>query len=1031
MDLYLRILISAQNQASAAIRSLAQSFGPVGVGLAAVGVAAMVAGVEAVKMAGNFQQATTALITSAGESAQNIEMVRAGILSLSVSTATSTQQLTAGMYMIESAGFHGAAGLAVLKAAAEGAKAENADLGAVANTVTSALNAYSLSSSSATAVTNSLVATVASGKMHMQDLATSLANVLPAASAAHVGLYDVEGAIATMTMQGDNAANAATHLRQMILALVSPSKAGASSLAAIGLSTQQVASEMKVSLPGALIMITDALKKKFPEGSSAYITALKNIAGGSKQMMAMLELTGSHLSTFGANVKTISGQVRAGGSSILGFAEVQGELNFKLAQVKNAFDALMITLGTKLLPVITPIVGGVAGLITAFTALISGASPLPPLLQDIGNTFTQVGGIVKSVFSLLSSDITGKLTGAFKQAQPVVSSLGNTIHQVLMRVQAALSSINPQGIVNGIKQIGQVFLNLSPGVNLFQALASHAQELGKWFQSSVVPAFNQAKPGFQELLKAGQSLLPVIQTIGNTVHSTFQTAFSALLPVFEKAIPLIIKIAGVISGGLGKAIQFLAPYLQQAVTALGQFAGEIAQRVAPILLNFVGTVENGLNAFLKIWNAVWPSLAPIFKAAWDIIVGVVKTAWALVSGVIKIGLDLLSGNWKKAWEDFKTMLAGVWDGIKTILKGAWDLIKAGATAAWTAIVNAIKKPIQGVAGWLGHTWDTIKNGVATKWNQVVTAIKGIVTGIGTWLKSTWQNIVNAVVNWFKWLYNHNYYFKNLVDAIKNIFTAVKNFLTSLWTTVSTWIVNKWNWLKTQATTVFNAVKTFLTGVWNTIKSDVQTAWNTITSWLSGAWKTIQTNVSNAWDAISKIFGSAWSKYISGPLASLLTSIKNWFSGLATSAIQWGKNVIQGFIDGINSMLGAVGNAASGIIKQVSQFLGFHSPAAMGEGQHIIEWGQNAVKAFAQGMQMAQPLLNAQISHLIIAPSPLAPVSLPAHGQTSNVNTNTNSTVSHGPVTVHNHFNVQQMTQTEMDRAISYMGDRLRAQFGNI
>lgn len=139
------------------------------VGLLALGMAA--GAVAAVKMAGDFQQSMTRLVTSAGETRKNIGLVSKGILNLSVSTNTSTKQLAAGMYTVESAGFHGAQGLTVLKAAAQGAQAEGANLSTVSNAVTSGLNAYGLSASHAMAFTNEMVTAVGRGKMTMQDLA--------------------------------------------------------------------------------------------------------------------------------------------------------------------------------------------------------------------------------------------------------------------------------------------------------------------------------------------------------------------------------------------------------------------------------------------------------------------------------------------------------------------------------------------------------------------------------------------------------------------------------------------------------------------------------------------------------------------------------------------------------------------------------------------------------------------------------------------------------------------------------------------
>src|SRR5258708_26625166 len=208
------------------------------------------------------------------------------------------------MYMIESAGFHGAAGLLVLKAAAEGAKVGNADLAAVANGVTTALTDYHLSASQAVAVTNDLIATVAAGKTHMQDLATALATILPTSSAVGVSLRDTSAAMATMTGEGTNAASAATYLRQLLIALEAPAAKGAKALKEIGLTTGEVSSEMRKSLPGALQLIMDHLADTYTVGSPQYIEALKNIAGGSRQMQGILELTGTYLQTFKDNRKS-------------------------------------------------------------------------------------------------------------------------------------------------------------------------------------------------------------------------------------------------------------------------------------------------------------------------------------------------------------------------------------------------------------------------------------------------------------------------------------------------------------------------------------------------------------------------------------------------------------------------------------------------------------------------------------------------------------------------------------------------------
>src|SRR5260221_1871284 len=142
-------------------------------GAALVGI-----GIASTKMAGDFEQSTNTLITSAGLSRTSIDAVRAGILKMSVDTATGTDQLVKGMFNVQSALHLGAGGLLVLKAAAEGAKAENSDLAQTTDVLTTAMVNYKIPAAQAVAKMNSPILPGAAGKMPMNDLTDALRLVL-------------------------------------------------------------------------------------------------------------------------------------------------------------------------------------------------------------------------------------------------------------------------------------------------------------------------------------------------------------------------------------------------------------------------------------------------------------------------------------------------------------------------------------------------------------------------------------------------------------------------------------------------------------------------------------------------------------------------------------------------------------------------------------------------------------------------------------------------------------------------------------
>src|SRR5258708_4401332 len=203
-----------------------------------LGAAALIGGVAATKMAGDYESATNRLVTSAGESRANIELVRTGMLQMAGDVGTSAMDLAKAMYTVESGGQHGANGLLVLRAAAEGAKAENADLTKVADAVTSALQDYHLKASDAAKVTTTLVAAVGAGKTTFEGMTGSLHSVLPVASAAHISLQDITAAVASMTVHGMSADQATQNLAHTIGHLQTLTAPQAKELAALGIATR-------------------------------------------------------------------------------------------------------------------------------------------------------------------------------------------------------------------------------------------------------------------------------------------------------------------------------------------------------------------------------------------------------------------------------------------------------------------------------------------------------------------------------------------------------------------------------------------------------------------------------------------------------------------------------------------------------------------------------------------------------------------------------------------------------------------------
>ncbi len=586
---------------------------------AVAGVAAVAGiGIAAIKMAGDFQQGMTTLVTGAGESQANIKMVSDGILQLAVDSGTSTQQLTAGMFMIESGGYRGAAGLNVLKVAAEGAKVGNADLGTTATAVGGIMNDYAAEHITAAQAMNILTATVQNGLTHMQDLAGAMPQVLSTAQAAGVGITDVAAAMATMTSETVPAAQASTYLRQTIIALDAPSKGAQKAMESFGLSSSAVAAEMKKSLPDALKMITDAVGKKFPVGSAQYVAAIKDIAGGSKQMQGILDLTGTHMQTFAGNATSISDKAKGAGNSIMGWSDVQGDFNFKIDKAKEVVETFMIKLGTGLLPIAGRLVdmftNNVLPILNNFASFIS--ANVGPALDGVGGILTTT---VLPILQGFGTILTGTLLPALKKAWdaieptllPALRSLGTFITGTIVPAAQQFAKFFATSVVPALSQLA-VFITT--------AVIPAAEKLATFITKNVIPIFEQVEA---IILK---DVLPVLESI-------FKSIMTEVVPSLE-------KIWNIVAPKLIPVLQFLGAVFKNVIgPAIGFAIGFIGN-----LIGAVATVIGWVFGFLDVLGKVGGFIKGTFSAAINGITTVFSNVFGGLWGIVKAPLNAIIGG---------------------------------------------------------------------------------------------------------------------------------------------------------------------------------------------------------------------------------------------------------------------------------------------------------------------------------------------------------------------------------------------------
>ncbi|MCH0555820.1 phage tail tape measure protein [Streptomyces sp. MUM 16J] len=699
----------------------------VGIGVAAAGVA-----VKTVKMAGDFQQQMTRVRTSAGETAANMKMVSQGVLAMAPAVGQTTQQLTSGLYDVESAGYHGANALHLLKDAAEGAKVGNADLKTVTDAVTSAMNAYKLGADQSTQVTNALIATEVEGKANLEQLAGAMSSILPVASAAHVGLNEVLGAMATMTAQGTPAAVAATYLRQTIGQLSNPSHKAATEMQNLGLDAVKVGQNLgKHGLASTLTMLTDAIEKKMgpagtvlikhlqgaaknttsfqraladlPPEQQTYVGALATMVGGTKSMQAALQLTGPHMKDFQDKTKRIAEHVKKGGKEVEGWAAVQKTFNQRVASAKASLQSLGIQIGQQLLPVAQEMIGVVSQIVSWLARHQQVAKAAAILIGVV--LVAAVAALTAALYDMAAAAAVNPVTWIVLAVMALIAAL-------------VLLIMHWRQVWGFIKRIGQDVAR------------------------AVVDAWNWVKDG---TVGIWHSITGTVTSTWNGIASFFSSAWHTVTD------PIV------------GAWTWLKQLTITVWNAIAGFFKKWWPLLLVIFLPFVALIIAIWNHFHKqitaVAKAVWTGIKAFLHAIWT---GIKATAKAIWTGIKVVIINPVLAVWhsiKSIWQTLSGWLSSAWHGIEHTASGVWGQIKAAMLAPLTSAWHSITHLMGRIASAIGH-------GLHQAWNSV--------KNVGSWFGSIGRSIVMGIIHGVE--HGASALYGSLKHLASGALSAAKSFL---------------------------------------------------------------------------------------------------------------------------------------------------------------------------------------------------------------------------------------------------------------
>lgn len=622
---------------------------------------------------------------------------------------------------------------------------------------------------------------------------------------------------------------------------------------------------------------------------------------------------------------------------------------------------------------------GAVGLIasTYLTGAVESASKAQKANSDLEATIKSTGGAAgvtaKQVIDMASglSKVSLFSGTAIKTGEAMLLTFTNIGRDVLPAASQAMLDLAQKMGGDPVDQAVKLGKALNDPSNGLTAL------------TKVGVTFTEQQKNQVKAMQASGDMAGAQKIILAELSKEFGGQALAATKTYDGQIQMMTKSLAGIKTSIGTAV---LPYLQKMVegiqgviTPITNFIQNNSQLAAVILSLTAGfgLLVGGAGIFQKVMGILGPVVSGISTA----LEGMMLPVLAITAGIVLLGVAYATN-----FGGMKTTVDGFINGAMKVLQQVFKDVQAWIVANWPMIKATFEEVFQDIK----NVWDSV----------LKPTLLFILTQMGdlvSWVKDNWPEIKAT----FETI------FQGIKSLWENVLKPVLQFIVKELGVVVAWVKDNWPEIRDTVKIVFEEVKSIVTTIMDAVLSVIKLVGGAILSFWKAHWDTIKTVLSAAWDIIKTVvdtvihvvmdiikvvmdiingkWGEAWNDLVDAVksiftgviqiIKDILVSVSTVFSDIANTAINWGENLINGFIKGIMNKVEAVKAAAQAVISAAAGFMGFHSPSKEGEGRHIIEWGENMIEGFMGGIRSKLPDMQALMASVIKSPTLTSNVNL--------------------------------------------------------
>jgi TP901 family phage tail tape measure protein len=371
---------------SAALGRTAQNFKTLGI-IAGAGIGLTV------KAFGDFEDQLATINTVANLTDDELSAVGESIRQLAMQTGLSLDDISGGYYDLVSAGVAAKDAQLVLTNATTLAIGGLATTGETVDLLTTAINSYGLKAGQVTNVTNGFAQAIAAGKVTAAELAASFARVAPLASAAGIGIDELQAGYAQLTSQGVPAAEAATQMRAAIQGLQKPTGSLSKLQKQLGVNFAQVAKQK-----GLQVAYQQLMKAADDLGISE-----TELLGSVEALGYAYSVTGRNAKSYRDNLDAVRKSSEGNGVATDQMEKRSQTFNRTMARVRQTLNDIGIEVGTIFAPAIKRVADNLLLLVQENRPAIQGFADDMQALIDSVTTEEDITQALKNALEFLDT----------------------------------------------------------------------------------------------------------------------------------------------------------------------------------------------------------------------------------------------------------------------------------------------------------------------------------------------------------------------------------------------------------------------------------------------------------------------------------------------------------------------------------------------------------------------------------------------------------------------------------------------------